>query len=135
MKTPQHLSHRPIVTVDDYDSIEKANGIYTNSDAKALSVGQPQYDDDVFSVKVFRHTGAKWSRQGEDIPIHRALDLAILIIATMHKKQDTTTQTSNLNEHIIAPDRFDELQNYYTDNKDILEPRLKEIKKLVSKLV
>jgi hypothetical protein len=31
------------------------------------------------SAKVWRHTGGKWSRQSEELPLHRALDLALLI--------------------------------------------------------
>ena len=30
------------------------------------------------SAKVWRHTGEKWSRQSEELPLHRVLDLAIL---------------------------------------------------------
>jgi hypothetical protein len=30
------------------------------------------------SAKVWRHTGGKWSRQSEELPLHRVLDLAIL---------------------------------------------------------
>ncbi|MCJ7733924.1 MAG: DUF6530 family protein [Anaerolineales bacterium] len=33
-------------------------------------------------AKVWRHTGEKWSRQSEEMPLHRVLDLAILIIKT-----------------------------------------------------
>ena len=31
------------------------------------------------SAKVWRHTGEKWSRQSEELPLHRVLDLAILV--------------------------------------------------------
>ncbi|MFA7651772.1 MAG: DUF6530 family protein, partial [Synergistaceae bacterium] len=30
------------------------------------------------SAKVWRYTGEKWSRQSEELPMHRVLDLAIL---------------------------------------------------------
>ena len=30
------------------------------------------------SAKVWRYTGEKWSRQSEELPLHRVLDLAIL---------------------------------------------------------
>ncbi|NMB38735.1 MAG: hypothetical protein GX994_04070, partial [Firmicutes bacterium] len=53
-----------------------------NSDAKGLSLGLAQWNDrgkvDI-SAKVWRHTGEKWSRQSEELPLHRVLDLAILI--------------------------------------------------------
>lgn len=31
------------------------------------------------SAKVWRYTGEKWSRQSEELPIHRVLDMAILV--------------------------------------------------------
>lgn len=31
------------------------------------------------SAKVWRYTGEKWSRQSEEMPLHRVLDLAILV--------------------------------------------------------
>ena len=31
------------------------------------------------SAKVWRYTGEKWSRQSEELPMHRVLDLAILV--------------------------------------------------------
>lgn len=52
------------------------------SDAQGLSLGLAQWNDrgkvDV-SAKVWRHTGERWSRQSEELPLHRVLDLAILI--------------------------------------------------------
>jgi hypothetical protein len=35
-----------------------------------------------FSAKVWRYTGEKWSRQSEELPLHRIIDLAILICRT-----------------------------------------------------
>ena len=35
------------------------------------------------SAKVWRHTGEKWSRQSEELPLHRVLDLAILTCRAM----------------------------------------------------
>ena len=32
------------------------------------------------SAKVWRYTGEKWSRQSEELPLHRVIDLAILIV-------------------------------------------------------
>lgn len=31
------------------------------------------------SAKVWRHTGGKWSRQSEELPLHRVIDLAIMV--------------------------------------------------------
>lgn len=65
------------------ENYEEVDGRYAyKSDAKGLSLGLAQWNDrgrlDI-SAKVWRHTGEKWSRQSEELPLHRALDLAILI--------------------------------------------------------
>ena len=83
MKIPTALKHKPVIVVEGY---EKVDGRYAyNSDAKGLSLGLAQWNDrgkvDI-SAKVWRHTGEKWSRQSEELPIHRVLDLAILICQT-----------------------------------------------------
>lgn len=33
----------------------------------------------IISAKVWRYTGERWSRQSEELPLHRVLDLAILV--------------------------------------------------------
>ena len=80
MKIPTELKHKPVIVSEEYDKIDgnKAN----NSDAKGLSLGLAQWNDRgnlEISAKVWRHTGEKWSRQSEELPLHRVLDLAILI--------------------------------------------------------
>ncbi|WP_028548552.1 DUF6530 family protein [Paenibacillus sp. UNC451MF] len=80
MKIPTTLKHKPVVVSENYEQVD---GRYTgNSDAKGLSLGLAQWNDrgkvDI-SAKVWRYTGEKWSRQSEELPMHRVLDLAILI--------------------------------------------------------
>jgi hypothetical protein len=83
MKIPTTLKHKPVIVSEDY---EKVDGRYAyQSDAKGLSLGLAQWNDrgkvDI-SAKVWRHTGEKWSRQSEELPMHRVIDLAILICQT-----------------------------------------------------
>lgn len=80
MKIPATLKHKPVVVSADYDNIDgrKAHA----SDTKGLTLGLAQWNDRgnvEISAKVWRHTGEKWSRQSEELPLHRVLDLAILI--------------------------------------------------------
>ncbi len=80
MKIPTTLKHKPVVVAEDYENIDgRSSG---NSDAKGLSLGLAQWNDrgkvDI-SAKVWRYTGEKWSRQSEELPLHRIIDLAILI--------------------------------------------------------
>lgn len=80
MKIPTNLKHKPVVVAEDYENID--GRLAYNSDAKGLSLGLAQWNDrgkvDI-SAKVWRHTGEKWSRQSEEMPLHRVLDLAIFV--------------------------------------------------------
>lgn len=89
MKIPTTLKHKPVIVSENYENVD---GRYAyNSDAKGLSLGLAQWNDrgkvDI-SAKVWRHTGGKWSRQSEELPLHRVLDLAILVCrAKLHFKE------------------------------------------------
>ena len=80
MKIPTMLKHKPVIVSENYENVDGRKAY--NSDAKGLSLGLAQWNDrgkvDI-SAKVWRHTGEKWSRQSEELPMHRVLDLAILI--------------------------------------------------------
>lgn len=95
MDIPVSLKHKPVVVSDKYDLIDGRKS--PSTDAKGLSLGLAQWNDrgkvDI-SAKIWRHTGEKWSRQSEEMPLHRVLDLAILIcraklyFAERYRKQD-----------------------------------------------
>ena len=56
------------------------------TDAEGLSIGLAQWNSQGntdLSAKVWRYTGEKWSRQSEELPLHRVLDLASLICASI----------------------------------------------------
>jgi Family of unknown function (DUF6530) len=84
MKIPTSLKHKPVIISSNYENID---GRYAyKSDAKGLSLGLAQWNDrgkvDI-SAKVWRYTGEKWSRQSEELPLHRVLDLGILICRSL----------------------------------------------------
>lgn len=88
MNIPTHLKHKPVIVAENYANIDGRTAYKT--DAKGLSLGLAQWNDrgkvDI-SAKVWRHTGGKWSRQSEELPLHRVLDLAILVCeAQLHFK-------------------------------------------------
>lgn len=89
MKIPTTLKHKPVFVSENYENVD---GRYAyHSDAKGLSLGLAQWNDrgkvDI-SAKVWRYTGEKWSRQSEELPLHRVLDLAILVCrAKLHLKE------------------------------------------------
>ena len=83
MKIPTTLKHKPVIVCENYEQVD-GRAAY-DSEAKGLSLGLAQWNDrgrvDI-SAKVWRHTGEKWSRQSEELPLHRVLDLAILVSRT-----------------------------------------------------
>ncbi len=83
MKIPTTLKHKPVIVAENYENVDGRTAY--KSDAKGLSLGLAQWNErgklDI-SAKVWRHTGEKWSRQSEELPIHRVLDLAILVCQT-----------------------------------------------------
>jgi len=80
MKIPTTLKHKPVIVSENYENVD---GRYAyNTDAKGLSLGLAQWNDRgkvEISAKVWRYTGEKWSRQSEELPLHRVLDLAIFV--------------------------------------------------------
>lgn len=89
MKIPTTLKHKPVIVSDNYENVD---GRYAyNTDAKGLSLGLAQWNDRgkvEVSAKVWRYTGEKWSRQSEELPLHRVIDLAILVCrAKLHFRE------------------------------------------------
>lgn len=85
MNAPTHLKHKPVLEVADYHQID---GPYKpeETDAKALSLGLAQWNEageTALSVKSWREVDGRWSRLSEELPIHRALDLATLAVSAI----------------------------------------------------
>ncbi|WNR46775.1 DUF6530 family protein [Paenibacillus roseipurpureus] len=105
MKIPTTLKHKPVIVSENYKQID---GRYADkSDAEGLSLGLAQWNDrgkvDI-SAKVWRYTGEKWSRQSEELPLHRVLDLAILI--------------SRAKLHFQEAYRY---ENFYDENQPVID--------------
>lgn len=136
MKSPKHLSHKPIISVNDYD---KLDALYANhTDVKALSIGEAQYDKKHISLKVWRKPNNRWSRQSEELPIHRNLDLSILLVTalstdTVNSQSIVSKQNENLT--VDNPEKIQKIKDYYAKNKQFLEPRLKELKRLLNEML
>lgn len=133
MESPKHLSHKPIISVNDYDKID---ALYANkTDVKALSIGIAQYDNEQISLKIWRHTDEKWSRQSEEMPIHRNLDLSILFLAALSTDTTAHYPNSSLREVIDNEKDVQLIKDYYIENRRFIEPRLKELKRLLIELI
>ena len=132
MEIPSYLKHKPIIVVNGYD--EHDAHFANDTDARALSIGIAQYDDynddnnkDI-SLKVWRHTGKKWSRQSEELPIHRCIDLNILFLDSLLYSIENKYPDTSLNGTIEKRDEVIKIVKYYENNKQYLERRLTELK-------
>ncbi|MGM0432451.1 MAG: DUF6530 family protein [Spirochaetota bacterium] len=107
MNIPTTLKHKPVVITEDYEHID---GRYAyDTDAKGLSLGLAQWNDrgkvDI-SAKIWRHTGTKWSRQSEELPLHRVLDLAIFVCRAKKHFQEAYQYEHFYNEDDPTIDRI-----------------------------
>ncbi len=84
MKIPTSLKHKPVIVCENYENVDGRDAYHSN--AKGLSLGLAQWNDrgnvDI-SAKVWRYTGEKWSRQSEELPLHRLVDLTIFLCRTL----------------------------------------------------
>ena len=94
---PRSLKHRPVVLL----SYAQHDGIYPahQTDCQYISLGWAQYDPRQLSVKVLRHNGNRWSRQSEELPLHRCIDSTLLIAATVGKAKGSAELT--LEEEVL----------------------------------
>ena len=141
-KVPEGLQHKPIVGVDNYPQYD---GLYKDiSDAKALSVGIAQWDYEEengikdISAKVFRHNGERWSRQSEELPLHRCFDLCILIVQALQKstKGNFFETKDCIEPRIINEKELNLIKCYYEKYKDeFLQDKMQNLNTLLERFL
>lgn len=82
---PTDLGHQPLRAMPYVAHDGKWAG---HTDAQFLSVGRAQWGHQDLSAKVFRHVDTRWSRQSEELPVHRAIDLVTFIALALFSKSD-----------------------------------------------
>lgn len=86
---PQHLAHKPIYALP----YEHFDGIYAgNTDVRYISIGIAQYDNESISIKTMRYTGEKWTRQAEELPLHRVIDMTLFLAKVLFETQNETVK-------------------------------------------
>ncbi len=120
---PSWLSHSPILTVD-YEDIDAKSGY---GDAKFMDLGQSTWDQEEISAKIWRrnYDDTRWSRQSEELPLSRVLDLATLVAAAATGKQ------SVLQEYMQQDDGKELLLAFIKDNAQTFGPKLDELRRIL----
>ena len=123
-RAPEGRRHWPVLTVD-YQSIDEDAGY---GDAHFMDIGQSTWNKEDYSAKLWRwaEKGKCWSPQGEELPLSRVLDLAILVVAAIND------ETSILGEYFQNENRSQGLKNYMKDNMHVLKPKLDGLKKILN---
>jgi hypothetical protein len=99
MKETATPEHKPVIVVEHYEKVD--GRLVSNLGAKGLSLGLTQWDDRRkvnISAKVWENTGEKCSVQSEELPLHRVLDLSILICRSLEYFQEAYRH-----EHLYDP--------------------------------
>jgi len=97
---PDQLLHKPVYVVPYFDLDPGREG---NTDAQFITLGWSQWDQRELSTKVVRHSGQRWSRQSEELPLPRAIDLAILTALAFGQGDDFVQIDSGTFENQSAP--------------------------------
>lgn len=127
---PTHLTHKPIVAVD-YEHIDEIAGA---GDAKSLSVGEATWNEEYgkkkdvdYSAKIFRKVwdSGNWSRQSEELPLWRVIDLATLVIAVIYDKP------SGMGEEIVKHDKYVELHKFIHEHTDLYHEKIENLKNVL----
>jgi len=73
---PHQIAHSPVygLRYNAHDPDREGD-----SDAHWLTIGWAQWDENEPAAKVVRHSGQRWSRQSEEIPVARLVDLTTLL--------------------------------------------------------
>jgi len=142
MNSPKKKSYQPIISVNDYDRMDSTfypdrSDAKSISISKSISIGKSLYDNKQISLKVWHKTGGKVGIQRDELPVHRNLDLSILFLSSLLTKEKVTEHfpKSILGEEIDSQAGIHDINEYYKNNKMLIDLRLKELKRLIKEVI
>lgn len=86
------------------------------------------------SAKVWRYSNNsnQWRPQSEELPLHRLIDLTILLVSIYNDDEYSTLNQSRKEKYDI--NGYNDLLRFIEENEIYLKPRLKELKKLLNEI-
>lgn len=141
-KLPHNLEHKPVYAMP----YSQFDGMYANdTDCQYLSIGMAQWDNTNVSLKTMRHTEDKWSRQSEELPLHRVIDSTIFLSKILFDNYNKTIEIErntfqNQNSGIqviqeqVNSSKLDEYENFLEENKDLLNDRFNSLYNILDNL-
>lgn len=100
---PNWLKHKPFFALP-YQHYDGYNA--DNTDTYFLSIGLAQWNAEEVSIKTWRHTGGKWSRQSEEIPLYRIIDMTIMLLLLISQYDENKLQRLNGINISVDPNTF-----------------------------
>jgi len=130
---PFWLTHKPVLACRYEDAT------LSNEDAKFISIGKATYDSDYASIKIWRRTedDQRWSRQSEEIPIHRVglcMQMLLSAIRLVQSQDGTIPSETALKEEIQTDDCLPFLMHAIQSDGDSIKMSLIEIKRLLGEI-
>jgi len=139
---PQHLSHKPVYALP-YHRLDTVPTLDPNAndgeDMRWLSVGISQWSDEQVSIKAMRNDNG-WSRQSEELPLHRSFDMALfaamVLFNTNGNQVDIPAGTfgQNRNIRIIRERRAPNYDDFINMNMPLYRRRLKQLLNILTEL-
>jgi len=139
---PQNLAHKPVYALpyEHYDGFYKKG-----TDARYISVGLAQYSPYDVSVKIFRHTGDKWTRLSEELPLHRIIDAVNFLAKVVYDSDDgnvtitsgtfeNQTEDVEITRENRAPEELASFYRFLGDKKELVSERFNELYELLAQL-
>ena len=120
----------------DYQELNKTVVDHDSDDARFISVGRAQYNNDELSVKMIRWSGYGWSRQSEEVPVQRLPFMMAMLLNAIYRVQhkDQKRFKSDMDECLVMPEDLDFMGDCFDAYKELLCRGLKEVKDLINRI-
>ncbi len=83
---PLHLAHKPFYAMP-YEAFDGCYAGKGQTDVRYVSVGIAQYDPYEVSIKTMRIVDGRWTRQAEELPLHRVVDMSLFLAKVVFDSQ------------------------------------------------
>lgn len=131
---PTWLSHKPVLACD-YQEVNEAAGCFDSDDARFISVGHAQYNPNEASVKMFRWSSDRWSRQSEEVPVQRLPYMMAMLLAAIFRVQHPGEAVpGDLGDVVVAPQDMDLLREQLQHCAAPLQDGLFRVKALLDRI-
>jgi len=138
---PTHLEHKPVYAIP----YVQFDGMYAdNTDCQYLSIGLAQWDSTHVSLKTMRFRD-KWSRQSEELPLHRVVDSTLLLSKVLFDSKDNKIEmernlfikqdsTFQVEEEKLSADELERYNKFLDENMDLFKSRFDALYKTLDRL-